>query len=87
MFTDYKYKSVLNALFNLGQHIKRSAQRFFKTCQRCKRENGAPTCEFVGCRDNSEISEIICSEVESICLITLFCGNVVNVVFTKMMFR
>lgn len=44
-------------------------------------------CEFVGCRDNSEILEIICLEVELICLIILFCGNVVNVVFIKMMFR
>ncbi|XP_052681167.1 uncharacterized protein LOC128161803 isoform X2 [Crassostrea angulata] len=49
-----------------GQDIKQFAQKFFNTCQRCKLENGAPTCQFVGCGDNREKSKVICSETKEV---------------------
>nr|XP_034304425.1 uncharacterized protein LOC105340218 isoform X1 [Crassostrea gigas] len=49
-----------------GQQIEESDQRFFNSCQRCKLANGAPTCEFVGCGDKSNKSEVICSETKEV---------------------
>lgn len=81
------YISVFNVLnyllFIIGQLIEQSAKTFFNTCQRCKLEKGAAKCEFVGCEKMGTTSEVICSEVESICSITLICDN--TVVFTKIM--
>lgn len=64
----------------LGQLIEQSAKTFFNKCERCKLETRGPKCEFVGC-DKRKESKVICSEVESICSITLICGN--TIVFTK----
>lgn len=76
---DTGYKTSLTTCF-VGQLIGQSAKRFFNKCQRCKFEKGEPEpeCKFVGCEKQSEV---ICSEVESICSITLICGY--TVVFTK----
>lgn len=60
----------------LGQPINQSAWKLFNECQRCKlNKTGALKCEFVGCDDNGKKADVICSEVESICLITLICHN------------
>lgn len=69
----------------VGHLIEQSAKRFFDKCQRCKLKKGEPhhDCEFVGCDDKRKESEVFCSEVESICSITLICDN--TVVFTKIM--
>lgn len=62
----------------VGQPIEQSARKFFNKCQRCKLNNeGAPECELVGCEKNLKKSAVICSEVESIFLITLICPNTV----------
>lgn len=65
----------------LGQLIELSDKTFFNKCQRCKLERRGPKCEFVECEDKRKESEVICSEVESICSITLICGN--TIAFTK----